>query len=77
MLFQVSEASAEGDVLFRRDFLVSEEEDAVIQKGVVDLLERLIGHRLGEVNPLNFPPSFVDNDLMITCGNRLAFRCKI
>ena len=48
---ELSEATAEGLVLLGRQVLIPEEDDAVVDQTIVDVLERLIVQRLREINP--------------------------
>jgi hypothetical protein len=47
---QLTEEPSERLLLVRRQALVAEEDDAVVDQGVVDLLERALVERLGEVD---------------------------
>ena len=46
MHLQVAEARRKGDVLFRRDVLVAEEDDLVLEQRAMNLVERLAVDRL-------------------------------
>jgi hypothetical protein len=53
VIVEFAEAAAEGYVLFARDLLVAEQQDALLEKGPVDLVEIGIAERLGEIHSLN------------------------
>ena len=53
---EVAEVAAEGDVLVGRDVLVAEEQDLVVDEGLLELGEGRVVERLGQVEPVISAP---------------------
>ena len=68
---EISEIPAERQVLFLRQRLVAEENDAVLGQGAVDLVHLMVRQRRRQVRTANFRPDdrgqFVDGDCFIRC----------
>ena len=54
MPVEFAEAAAELDVLLARDVLVAQEQDAMVEEGLVNLAERAFAHRLRDVDVADF-----------------------
>ena len=50
MRLEVAEAAGEREVLLGGDVLVAEEDDLVLEQRAMDLVERLVVERLGQVD---------------------------
>jgi hypothetical protein len=64
---ELAEAAAEFDVLLAREFLVAQQQDAVLEKCAVDFAERLLAHVARHVDVAHFGAERV--------GQRPQFHC--
>ena len=69
---ELAEAAAEVDVLLARDVLVAKEQDAVIEKRVVDFSERALAHRFTDVDAQNFGAQRMRKAAQIKCHECIA-----
>ena len=54
VMLEHAEAAGEGDLLFRREFLVAEEHDLVVEEGRGDLGESIVVERLRQIDAADF-----------------------